>query len=186
MEQLGNLPEQQIMPPDLFEHYVKARTDIYASGKDPVSGLNIMGFKGYRFPEKPKADDLLMYEDNYIDYKDIPGIFAGFEVNKDIVSGKQSTFYSYVGGLNEEGLKLGEKVVYSKLTQFLKDHVSEVRFGKNVRFTIEDESGTWVYEGSGEVNPGGWKDRELIKRNDVALYELNGNGACFIKGIFKQ
>lgn len=183
MEKLGDIEKRQIMPNDLFEHYVSARTNTYASGREPVSGLNIPGFKGYRFPEKPREDDRFIYEDNYLDGEERAGNFAGFEVNRDVISGKQSTYYSYVGGLTEEGLKLGESVVYSKLTRFLKNHAAEARFGKNIKFTIEDGGDTWVYEGIGEIKPWGWVDKESIKRNDTLLYELNGNGACFIKGF---
>lgn len=65
--------------------------------------------------------------------------------------------YVYAGGLTGEGLKLGEGEVYSKLTKFLSNHVTEVRFGKKVRFTIEDNYGDWVYEGDGEVKDWGGK-----------------------------
>lgn len=52
-----------------------------------------------------------------------------------------------------------------------------------MRFTFEDKDGVWVYEGDGVVRSWGWEDNERITRNDVLLYELNGNGVCFIKGF---
>lgn len=177
MEILKDMRERKIMPQDLLECYIRARTDTYASGKEPVLGLNIPGFKGYREEVYP-----YFYQDNYVDNKRRPGNFGGFELITDgSCDGDKLTFYTYAGGLTEEGLKLGEKAVYSKLTEFLRDHVAEVRFGKKVKFTIEDESGTWVYEDDGEVKPWGWEDKEKISHNGVLLYELNGNGACFIR-----
>ena len=48
MEKLKDIPERQIMPEDLLKCYIKARERTYASGKEPVLGLNIPGFKGYK------------------------------------------------------------------------------------------------------------------------------------------
>lgn len=184
MEKLDEVAGRQIIPKDLFEHYIKARLGTFASKeKEPVLGLNIPGFKGYRYPEEPKGDDRFIYEDNFIDDGERPGNFAGFEVNKDQTRGKDLTLYVYAGGLTEEGLRMGEADIYSKLKEFLRNHVAEVRFGKRVKFTIEDKGDTWVYEGSGEVKAWGWEDKERISYNGVLLYELNGNGACFIRGF---
>jgi len=54
VEKLGDTPERQIMPNDLFEHYVKARIDTYASGKEPVLGLNIPGLRDIGFQKDPE------------------------------------------------------------------------------------------------------------------------------------
>lgn len=51
---MGDTPERQIMPNDLFEHYVKARIDTYASGKEPVLGLNIPGLRDIGFQKDPE------------------------------------------------------------------------------------------------------------------------------------
>jgi len=178
MEKLKDVPERQIMPQDLLECYIISRKNTYASGKEPVLGLSVPGFKGYRDIRYP-----YYYQDNYRDDQSRPGNFGGFEqITEGSYEGSGLTLYTYAGGLTEEGLRLGEKAVYSKLTEFLKDHVADVRFGKKVRFTIGDEGNTWVYEGDGEVKPWGWEDKEKIKLNDKLIYELNGNGLCFIKG----
>jgi len=183
---MGNLDisqERKIMPQHLFEHYVMARSHTFASEKEALLGLNIPGLMGYRYPEEPLVDNPFIYEDNYNDDVSRPGNFAGFELNRDRAKGKEYTLYVYAGGLTKEGLELGEKVVYSILSIFLKAHAAEVRFGKKVIFTIKDGEDIWVYEGDGEVKPWGWEDNETIKRNDTLLYELNGNGVCFIKGF---
>lgn len=141
------------MPQDLFEHYIKARKNTYAGDAKPAIGLTVPGSKGFRYHE---ADSPYYYQDEYFDRPERPGNFGGYEVNRrDSCDGKELTLYTYGGGLTEEELQLGEKAVYSKLTKFLEDHVSKVRFGKKVRFTIEDNDAVWAYEGDGEVGPWG-------------------------------
>ena len=186
MKQLGNTLEQQIMPPELFEHYVNARTNTYASGKEPVLGLNGLNNKdyyGYRYPEEPKEDDHFVYEDNFRNIEGRPGNFVGYELNRD-ASGKVRTHYGYEGRLTDDGLKLGENAVDSILKRFLRENITEVRFGKKVRFVIEDGQDTWVYEGNGKIEDRGlerwvWTDEARIKLNGNLVYELGGIGAYY-------
>lgn len=184
MEQLDNTPERQIMPREVFEHFVRARTDTYASGRESVMGLNIPRFKGYRYPEEPKEGvDRFVYEDNFKDSKKRPGNFGGFEIVKDVTSDEEVTLYSYAGGLTKEGLKLGEEVVYERLMKFLGQNASDVRFGKNATYNFEDELGKWTYEGKGRKEDYGWKDDEVISLNGAPMHKLRGNGLVFIPGF---
>lgn len=41
MKKLNRTPERKIMPQDLLECYIRARTNAYASDKKPVLGLNL-------------------------------------------------------------------------------------------------------------------------------------------------
>ena len=186
MEKLNDAAEKHIMTGDFKNHYIEARSHSYFSGKKPIVGLNIPGFKGYRYPEDPRLIDGFLYQDNYTDDERMPGNFAGFEVNFDTFTRSRITLYDYRGRLMQEALKLGESAVYSILTRFLSDNATEVRFGKKVRFVIEDKGGTWVYEGNGKVNLSGWDDKETISRNGVLLYELNGEGFLLQKDIAQR
>lgn len=172
---------KEILPQDLYEYYVAARADTYASGKKPITGLNTPGFKSYQYHQETSP---YFYQDNYCDDEARPGNFGGFEIiSEDSFEGKKSTFYNYTGGLTGEGLRLGESAIYAKLVHFLSEHISDVRFGKNVRFDLEDESGKWVYQGQGTINDWGWEDDETIVLNGVGVYKLRGTGICFIPGF---
>jgi hypothetical protein len=196
MEQVERNSERLIMPPDLLQHYINARKDTYASGKDPIMGLCIPGYKGYRYPEElpeDHPDQSFLYEDNYIDDKDRPGNFGGFETIKNVGKDKISTFYVYAGGLTEEGMKLqeqtekglknAESVVYSRLIIFLDKNVKDVRFGNTVKFEFKDQMGKWIYNGKGEVNDYGWADDESVTLNGVEVHKLRGTGLSLIPGF---
>jgi hypothetical protein len=185
MKEKGHSSEQKIMPQDLLECYIKSRKNTYASGKEPILGLNVRGFKGYRDVRYP-----YYYQDNYRDDQSRPGNFSGFEqITEGSYEGQGLTLYTYAGGLTEDGLKLqeqtekglrnGESVVYSRLVKFLGDHVSDVRFGKTVRFEFRDSLGKWVYEGKGRIEGHGWEDDEFISLNGVQMYKLRGTGQFY-------
>lgn len=175
MERVKGTPEQQIMPADLMECYIKARERTYASGKESVLGLNIPKLKGYREELYP-----YFYQDNFRDDEKLPGNFRGFErISEQSYDGNMLTLYAYVGGLTDEGLKLGEEAVYGRLIKILRDHVRDIRFGKTVTFDYEDELGKWVYEGNGRVGSYGWEDDESINLSGVEVYKLRGIGFSF-------
>lgn len=179
MERLKDMPGQEIMPQDLQECYVKARGRTYASGKEPILGLNIPGFKGYKEELYP-----YFYQDNYVDDKRRPGNFRGLErISEQSFEGNMLALYAYVGGLTREGLKLGEEAVYGRLVKILGEHVRDVCFGKTVTFDFEDGLGKWVYEGNGSVGSYGWEDDESISLNGIQMYKLRGTGLSFIKGF---
>ena len=91
MEQVSEIQEPQIMPREVFDHFVKARVNTFASGKKPISGLNVMGFEGYRYPDKNNEGATFLYEDNFQVSEDRKSAhFAGYEVNKDIASGRDT------------------------------------------------------------------------------------------------
>lgn len=190
MEKLQDLSERNIMPPDLFNHYVERRKKAYATGGESVyvPDAKIPGFKVFNWKN---PDFPYHFEDHYTDRRQRLGNFGGFEITREISEeGAPLTFYDYSGGLTEEGLKLqeqtekglstGEPVVYSRLTKFLGDHVTDIRFGKNVKFNFEDRLGKWTYKGLGQVEAYGWHDEETITCNGVLLYRIKGNGICFV------
>lgn len=175
--------EREIIPPDLFRHYVDARKKAFATGGDQLYILDdaLPGFKVFRWknPELPYH-----FEDHYTDTLKGSGNFAGFEINrKNSRKGERLTFYDYSGGLTEEGMKLGEDAVYSRLRKFLGECTELVRIGRTGRFNFKDELGKWVYEGKATVEAYGWHDDELISRNGILVYKLRGNGICFIHGF---
>jgi len=189
MEKLGDTPERQIMPQELFEHYVEGRKVAFATGgedvyrPDPkISGFKVFNWKNPRLPYH--------FEDHYTDSPKMPGIFAGFEINRaDSQEGKRLTFYIYSGDLTEDGLKLqeqtekglrsGEAVVYPRLMNFLDKYTEDVRFGKTVTHEFEDGLGKWIYEGKGRIEGHGWKDDEFISLNGVQMYKLRGTGQFY-------
>lgn len=177
-EGLRSSSERKIIPPTIFSHYVNARKSTYASGKKSVLGLHTPQFKGYEYHIEGTP---YYYQDNYTDSSDRLGNFSGVEVNSsDSFDGTLLTTYNYGGGLTEEGMKDGESAVYSRLVRFLGYHVEEVRFGKDVTYTFEDEQGQWKYEGHGAVSAWGWEDREQILHNGKLVYDLIGIGMCFV------
>lgn len=177
---INKLSEREILPKDLSEYYVRARKNTFASGKKPVMNLYLPNFWGYEYHENVSP---YYYQDNYFDSKDRPGNFSGIEIiSKDNFESTFLTTYNYGGGLTEEGMEEGESAVYSRLTTFLKVHAEEVRFGKNVSFSFEDEDGEWVYKGEGEITSMCWEDKEEILHNGKKVYELTGVGMSFIEG----
>ncbi|MBI2021541.1 hypothetical protein HYS93_01510 [Candidatus Daviesbacteria bacterium] len=172
--------ERKILPSHLFKHYVEGRTKAYAGGGEDVYNPdpNLLGFKVFRWtnPDLPYH-----FEDHYTDNPQRPGNFGGFEINRESSEyGGVLSFYDYNGGLTNDGMRLGEVIIYPRLIRFLGEHVEVVRFGKNVVYTIEDESGNWVYQGIGEIEAYGWYDEELITNNGLLVYKLRGSGICFI------
>lgn len=188
----SNTEQKEIMPKDLFAHYVGGRNKAYATGGEGVyiPDNKIPGFKVFNWenPELPYH-----FEDHYTDSLELPGIFAGFEINRaDSQEGKKLTFYIYNGNLTEDGLKLqeqtdeklrnGEAAVYERLMHFLGKYTEHVRFGKTVTFEHEDGLGKWVYEGNGRIESNGWEDEESISLNGVQVYKLSGTGISFVAG----
>lgn len=189
----SNTEQKEIMPKDLFAHYVGGRNKAYATGGEGVyiPDNKIPGFKVFNWEN---AELAYHFEDHYTDSLELPGIFAGFEINRaDSKDGKRLTFYIYNGNLTEDGLKLQEQtekglsteeaVVYSRLMIFLGKYVEDVRFGKTVAFDLEDGLGKWAYEGKGRIEDHGWEDDEFISLNGIQVYKLRGTGLSFIKGF---
>lgn len=178
MEKLKDMPDRQIMPKDVFQDYVAGRKDGFASGKNPTPDLNIPGWKGYQYHRENSSN---YYQDNYHDDEERPGNFGGFEImSRDTYTGKKLILYNYAGGLTEEGEKFGEKVIYTRLSVFLEDHVEEVRFGNSVIFEFKDEYGAWTYKGQGKKEKYGWEDDEFLSLNGVQTYKLRGTGLSFV------
>ncbi len=122
MEKLQDPSERNIMPPDLFKHYIDGRKKAYATGGERVyiPDAKIPGFKVFNWTN-PNLQ--YYFEDHYTDRRQRPGNFGGFEITREnSEEGELLTFYDYSGGLSEEGLKLqeqtekglstGESVVY--------------------------------------------------------------------------
>lgn len=192
----SNIGQKEILPKDLFAHYVEGRNRAYATGGEGVyiPDKKIRDFKVFNWKNSNLPYHL---EDHYTDSPEIPGIFAGFEINRaDTQAGKVLTFYIYDGSLTEDGLKLqeqtdkglrnGEAAVYERLMYFLGEYTEHVRFGKTVTFEHEDGLGKWVYEGKGRTEANGWEDEESISLNGVQVYKLSGTGISFVKGNSKN
>ncbi len=171
--------EKGIMPGDLFEEFIEARKNTYASGKKPQMGLHLSDSWGHDYH---KEGSLYYYQDNY---RVEPCKFVGEEkidFRFEPLETPPLAIYRYHGGLTEKGAEEGEDFVYSRLKIFLKEHAEEVRFGKNVSFSFEDEDGEWIYKGEGEITSMCWEDKEEILHNEKKVYELIGVGICFIEG----
>lgn len=183
MEKLGDTSERQIMPQNLFRHYIEGRRNArFRTGESTyIPDISLPGFKVFRW-QNPNLP--FYYEDRFSDNNKRPGNFGGFEINRaNSEKGEILTLYNYCGGLTKEGLKVGEIEVYDNLLQrFLEEH-DEIRFGKKVRFTIERKDGVWVYEGKGKVEDYGWADDESISLNGVEMYKLRGTGHTFVQGF---
>ena len=168
-------PEREVLPPDLKDHFIEARRKAYAGGGEYIMDNELLGFRVFRRDDPQRS---YFYEDRYATG---PGNFSGFELVRRARESSKAAEYNYAGGLTEQGKKIGEEAVYDKLKKFLLEHAEEVRFGKQVEFSFQDESGEWIYVGNGEVKDWGWEDKEIIIYNGAVVYELNGSGICFIK-----
>ena len=166
------------LPHDLQEFWTRARANTYAGDTVPIPGLTSPGSTGYRYFEE---NNPYIYTDEYHSHSKTPGKFAGAEmIRKYRYDGQRTAFYTYAGGLTEEGLKLGEETVYEILKKVLKEKAEIVRFGNRVMTEVENQDGRWQYEGYGSLKPWGWEDKERITLNHVLVYELSGTGVSFV------
>lgn len=170
--------DREIRPQSLREFYIQARQHTFAAGVTPVDGPLIYGSKELRFD-----NGVYYYYDRYFDSSQRRGRFAGFEIitNPDYV--EPEAVYTYGGGLNELGLKLGEKVVYARLQKFLQKNAQTARFGGKVRDLFKDQVGIWIYESNGMVTRWGWADVEYVNLDGDLVYELQGQGICLAPGF---
>lgn len=171
--------EREILPNDLRAHLIEARSEGYAGGGEYVSDDMIPEFKRFKFQDNQRG---YYYEDKFGTSEKRPGNFAGFELVTRYPSGPRCAYYGYAGGLTEEGEKLGEKEVYLRLQRFLTENADVVRFGGIVEFSFEDEDGAWTYRAWGGIARWGWEDREEVVNNGKTVYELSGQGVCFLQG----
>ena len=170
---------REVLPQSLREFYSQARRHTFAAGVTPVENPLIWGAKGLSFSEGN-----LYYYDRYFDNPQRPGNFAGIEiVSEAMYGGKPLAVYTYGGGLREQGLKLGEEVVYPRLQKFLRENAQTARFGRNVRDLMADEIGVWIYESKGLVADWGWADVEYINLNGRLVYDFQGQGICLEPGF---
>ena len=174
-----NFPRiERILPPDLQAFYIKARQETYASSKPAVFGLNVVGFKGYKFYDN-ETD--YFYQDNYMDKEKRPGNFGGWElITKYSFGGPRLSFYTYGGGLTAAGLIKGEKAVYGQLKKFLAERATEARFGKSLRGGTWVAHNQWNFRSDGKIHDWGWEDAEQIALNNNLVYEFRGVGVVFV------
>ena len=170
---------REVLPQSLREFYSQARRHTFAAGVTPVENPLIWGAKGLSFSEGN-----LYYYDRYFDNPQRPGNFAGIEiVSEAMYGGKPLAVYSYAGGLAEEGLKLGESLVYGRLQKFLRENAQTARFGGKARGVYGDEYGGWEYQCVGEIRTWGWADVEYINLNGELVYDFSGQGICLEPGF---
>lgn len=183
MEERHRPKERAIMPRDLLDHYIMARMNTY-SWMDPSEAdpdLSIPGSKGFIFPPQrlePADKSPYMYIDEWVNGKE-KGSFAGKEINLarynvlDVI-----TVYFYMGGLTEEGMKLGEGFVYTLLLRgFLRGYPTQTRLGENVQFEAKFPQGKAIYKGAGIKLGRFWHDVETIELDGERLYIGRGDGA---------
>lgn len=180
----GSIPrERPILPRDVLDHYIYARKNTYAwlPSSATIPDLSTPGSKGFEYPPESMEESgynlPYRYRDQWISGKE-NGAFAGREVNfsrydeNDLI-----TWYSYIGGLTEEGMKQGEDFVYGLLLRgFLRSYADQVRLGENVQFEHQIEQGVLVYKGEGIRVGRSWHDVETIELNGVRLYFGKGDG----------
>jgi len=174
--------ESPILPRDVLAHYVSARRNTYAwmPSSAAIPDLSIPGTKGFAYPPEeiePGYNLPYRYTDEWVSGKE-KGAFSGREVNfsrydeNDLI-----TWYSYMGGLTEEGIKHGEGFVYGLLLRgFLRMHADQVRLGGNVKFEEKIEQGSAAYKGEGVRVGRNWHDVEKIELNGTLLYVARGDG----------
>ena len=169
---------REILPQSLREFYIQARQHTFAAGVAPVDDPLIYGSRELRFD-----NGIYYYYDRYFDNPQRRGNFAGIEIvtNPDYIA--PEAVYTYGGGLREQGLKLGEEVVYARLQKFLRENAQTARFGGKVRSVHGDEYGGWEYQCVGEVSPWGWADVEFINLNGKLVYDFQGQGICLQPGF---
>ena len=174
--------ERNILPQDLLDHYAFARKDTYASqpSSDALPDLSIPGTKGFVYPPEVIESGHSLpyrYRDEWVSGKE-KGAFSGREINfsrydeSDLI-----TWYSYMGGLTEEGMRLGEDFVYEILLRaFLRRYSNRVRLGGYFQFEHQTEQGNIVYKGEGIRTGRSWHDTETIELNGARLYLGKGDG----------
>lgn len=167
----------EIIHPALSAFLTKARTEGYASGKDPEKNLTIQGSEGNRYQN---INDGLSYQDEYFGYGE-GAPFSGGEIVKDELHDRNVVFtYSYAGGLTEQGIGLGSGEVYSRQKDILLQYADKVRLGGTFEIQFTDKYGKWVFWTRGEETPYGWKDHEKILLGQNILYELDGTAAILV------
>ncbi len=164
----------EIIHPALSDFIVKARSNTFASGVDPIKSLTIQGSEGYQFRD---INDGLSYQDEYLGEDP----FSGFELVRDEFHDGNVVFtYLYAGGLTEEGISLGAREVDDRQRNVLLQYSDKVRLGGTFELQFRDKYGKWTFLTRGEETPFGWKDHEKILLGQNILYELEGTAAILV------
>ncbi|MDO8499017.1 MAG: hypothetical protein Q7S44_04500 [bacterium] len=178
--------EREILPKDLREFFVRARRATYAGNAKPVDTPLLPRAKELVYTTDPtqEPNSPYYYYDSYDDRGERPGNFAGAERITSLLEGGDPVLRcQYVGGLTNEGLKLGEGTIYGRLQRVLKEHVEKVRFGNKVKVSFADDKGDWVYEDKGMVEDWGWSGRERIYHKGILVYDIIYGGNCYLRGF---
>ena len=167
----------EIIHPALSDFIVKARSNTFASGIDPIKSLTIQGSEGYQFRD---INDGLSYQDEYLGNGE-KDPFSGFEIVRDEFQDENVVFtYLYAGGLTEEGISLGASEVNSRQRKILLQYADKVRLGGTFELQFTDKYGKWTFWTRGEETPAGWTDHEMILLGQNILYELDGTAAILV------
>lgn len=172
-------PARAILPDDLRVFYAQARAVTYAASSAPAVRPALPHSKELPWPQPP-----WYYVDRYFDTPDRPGNFVGLEViSRDRLDGPVVASCSYGGGFTDEGLALAPGAdIGAVLKAALHDFAATVRFGEALAAELRTEAGLWRYEDAGEVTPWGWAGTERIWLDEMLVYSLGYQGACFLAG----
>lgn len=174
-------PLRPILPPDVREFYIRARTRTYAAGMSADPNPILPGAHELRY-----AEAVYLYEDRYFDNSaERPGNFFGIElVRLNLDENPVIASCSYGGGLTDDGLRLTSDAAVGRFLQLiLREYAERVRFGEMLRVERRQEGDRWVYADEGEVRPWGWRGTERIWLDGVLVYGLSYQGGCFLPGF---
>jgi len=170
-------PSEIILPDGLHRFFVEGRKNTWLSDDTSNQVPGRIGFNRYEY-RRPGAE--VVYEDEYFDGDEVPGVFFGTELVKKEGRGTHIVAsYNYTGELTEEGMEVGEETVYGMLKYFLRDHIDKARFG-NTFEVGHRERGKWSYITIGARGRSVWGDKEYIKYKGDVVYALTGSGAIFL------
>lgn len=170
-------PSEIILPNGLHRFMVEGRSKTWVSEDSITQVPGRLGFNRFEY-RKPGIE--VVYEDEYYDKEDMPGVFFGTELVRTEGRGRHiDASYNYTGELTEEGMEMGEGVVYGMLKYFLREHIEKARFGHT--FDVEHwDQGKWTYVTIGKSGRSTWEDSEYIMHGGKVVYTLKGSGAIFL------
>jgi len=170
-----------LIPPHIFCFIVNSRENTWASGRQP-DNINRQTKEEFYFYTDP-TNASRTYFDRYRVNTHKPNTFTGWE--SVFEEGRKVIEYTYNGVLTKKGQEIGDKVVYNKLKEFLRDLGKVTRIG-NDYFLHEkrekDPSGNeiiWTYKTIGRILPSGWRDEEIFEFNGIPVHTLKGIGKSF-------
>lgn len=167
-------PNNEIMPLNFLGLYIEGRRKGWAGGAEEVP-------KNQRI--NPKAHEIRYWGDPVFPYyyldtwndDESSSYFQGGDGLISVNVEKRVAYCDYEGILTDEGIVLGEKVVYGTLKEILARNVARARFGNSFQTTIQNEHGLWILKDGGVRKNNRWNGPEtlyLIKDGkEISEYE---------------